>query len=396
MAASRPESFWGYIEGYYGRLFGWDERANLVDRLAAAGRGGPRATAVYLYAPKEDALHRRDWRDRYPAAWRARFGELARRGARRGVDVVPGMAPGLSFDYLSDRDYRALLAKLRDFQGLGCRTLALLMDDIPAVLPGNCRGAFRTLGQAHADLLRRLFADLRASDPRARLWFCPTVYTDQFATGPAERDPYLVDLAAGMPKEITVMWTGARIIAKRLDKGLAPFARLFGGNVVLWDNLYADDYCPNKIFLGPYAGRTAAVWSLTRGALLNPTGLPATDAFLLDLLDAFRRGKAANPAWRAALAGHAVPREFLAVAPFLSSPFFVPGPRDLSPRRVAAMRKALKYLIWDWKGALHQEWYPYLFMLDADLKASEPGERDEEWVRKRYSPLIARLLAKRA
>jgi hypothetical protein len=59
------------------------------------------------------------------------------------------------------------------------------------------------------------------------------------------------------------------------------------------------------------------------------------------------------------------------------------------------MRKALKFLIWDWKGTLHQEWYPYLFMLDADLKASEDGVRDEEWVRKRYSPLVARLILER-
>ena len=56
------------------------------------------------------------------------------------------------------------------------------------------------------------------------------------------------------------------------------------------------------------------------------------------------------------------------------------------------MRTALKQLIWDWKGTLHQEWYPYLFMLDADLKASETGEKDAEWVRKRYSPLVAKIM----
>jgi len=276
--------------------------------------------------------------------------------------------------------------------------LALLMDDIPATLPGNCRTAFTTLGEAHAKLLARLLADLRATGPATRLWFCPTLYTDQFATdgkggpGRAEKDPYLLDLAAGMPREITLMWTGKRIIAERLDRSLGPVAALFGGNVVLWDNLYANDYCPNKIFLGPYAGRTREVWTLTRGALLNPTGLPATDRLLLDLLAAFRRGEQPPQAWKAVLVRHSLPREFLAVAPFLASPFFRPTPADLSPRRVAALRKALKYLIWDWKGTLHQEWYPYLFMLDADLKASEDGEKDAEWVRKRYSPLVARLL----
>jgi hypothetical protein len=393
MAMARKSAVWGYIEGYYGRLFGWAEREAVTAHLAGARAG--RAAAAYLYAPKEDPLHRRDWRIPYPAGWRSRFGAWARSARRRGVDVIPGMAPGLSFDYRSAADYRTLLAKLRAFQRLGCRTLALLMDDIPAVLPAAARGHFRSLGEAHGSLLAKLLADLRAADPQARLWFCPTVYTDQFATGPIEEDPYLADLAGCMPPDVTLMWTGPRIIAPKLDRAaLAWLSGRFGGNVVVWDNLYADDYCPTQIFLGPYLGRAREAWSLTRGILLNPTGLPATDRFLLDLLAAHARGEPAAKAWRKALERHAVPREFRAVAAFLASPFFRPGPKDLSPRRTAAMRKALKFLIWDWKGILHQEWYAFLFMLDADLKASEDGLQDEEWVRKRYSPLVARLLLK--
>jgi len=388
--ARKPESVWGYIEGYYGRLFGWGERESLVEHMARTRAG--RASPAYLYAPKEDPLHRRDWRVPYPAAWRTRFGNLVRLGRRRGVDVIPGMAPGLSFDYRSEADYRALLRKLRAFQRLGCRTLALLMDDIPALLPPKSQGHFRSLGEAHGLLLRRLLSDLNL-DAETKLWFCPTVYTDQFASGPIEKDPYLADLAQSMPGEITLMWTGARIIAPRLDRAsLAWLSRRFGGNLVAWDNLYADDYCPTKIFLGPYLGRTREAWTLTRGILLNPTGLPATDRLLLDLLAAHARGEPAKKAWKACLIRHDVPGEFLAVAPFLDTPFFHPVRKDLSARRIAAMRKALKFLIWDWKGVLHQEWYPFLFMLDADLKAWESGCKEEEWVRKRYSPLLARML----
>ncbi|HKP98614.1 MAG TPA: beta-N-acetylglucosaminidase domain-containing protein, partial [Fibrobacteria bacterium] len=120
--AGRP-AIWGYIEGYYGRIFDWDERTALVDHLAGK-RFAHACPGAYLYAPKEDSLHRRDWRIRYPSEWRRRFQDLALRGARRGVEVVPGMAPGLSFDYLAADDYRALLGKFRDFQKLGCRTLA--------------------------------------------------------------------------------------------------------------------------------------------------------------------------------------------------------------------------------------------------------------------------------
>jgi hyaluronoglucosaminidase len=397
--AADCSSVWGYIEGYYGRLFGWEERAALVGHIADRRFEGPEsAGGAYLYAPKEDSLHRRDWRIRYPAAWRKRFKELTLNAARRGVDVVPGMAPGLSYDYRAADDYRVLLSKLRDFQKLGCRTLALLMDDIPAVLPKNCLKTYRTLGEAHGLLLRRLWADLKLTGTECRLWFCPTVYTDQFASGPIGKDPYLLDLAATMPAGISLMWTGPRIIAERLDaKALAELSRMFKGNVLIWDNLYANDYCPNKIFLGPYEGRTRDVWKLTRGVLLNPTGLPMTDRLLLDLLAAFREGKSHASAWREILARYSLPKEFLTVAPFLASPFFRPGPKDLTPKKVAGLHKALKSLIWDWKGVLHQEWYPYLFMLDADLKASAKGKDrpDEAWVRKRYPPLVAEIILKK-
>ncbi|MEO7427350.1 MAG: beta-N-acetylglucosaminidase domain-containing protein [Fibrobacteria bacterium] len=385
-------AMWGYIEGYYGRLFGWTERASLIDHLGDP-RFGKKGAAYYLYAPKEDPLHRRDWRQPYPSEWRKEFKTLTKRGRKQGVSLVPGMAPGLSFDYLSAPDYRLLLAKLRDFQKAGCRTLALLMDDIPAVLPKHCEGAFRSLGEAHGRLLHQLLADLKRHDPDCRLWFCPTVYTDQFASGPVERDPYLLDLAATMPQEILLMWTGPRIIAERLDaKSLQKLSGIFQGNLLLWDNLYANDYCPNKIFLGPYEGRGPAIWKLTRGVLLNPTGLPMTDRLLLDLLAAFRAGRSAKAAWREALIRYRLPKEFLTVAPFLASPFFRPLP--MGAARLAALQKALKVLIWDWKGVLHQEWYAYLFMLDADLKVSAQGKDkpEEAWVRKRYPPLLAELL----
>lgn len=380
---------WGYIEGYYGRLFSWEERAALLDHLAELGGN------AYLYAPKEDTLHRRDWRIPYGAAWKRNFSALVARGARSGARVIPGLAPGLSYRYLDGGDYRTLLRKFRSFAALGCRTLALLMDDITPELPKDARGSFRSLGEAHGLLLERLRKDL---GDKIELWFCPTVYTDQFASGPVEKDRYLLDLAETMPRDVALMWTGPRIISPSLSaRDIAGVTRMFRGNVILWDNLYANDYCPNKIFLGPYADRSSDLWKKTRGILLNPTGLPLTDRFLLGLLRDHKRGLGSAAAWKRALAALEVPAGFGAVARFLASPFFTPSSADLSPRRLAALRKALKPLIWDWKGPLHREWYPHLFMLDADLKASQGGAEapDAAWIRKRYSPLVARLLLRR-
>lgn len=389
MAKPRPaKARWGYIEGYYGRILAWEDRTALVERLASLGGN------AYLYAPKEDSLHRRDWRLPYAAKWRRDFAVLTARGARAGVEIIPGMAPGLSFRYLDGGDYRLLLRKLKTFRDLGCRTLALLMDDIPPALPKDCARAYRSLGHAHGDLIARLQKDLGAT---TGLWFCPTVYTDQFAAGPIAQDAYLADLAATMPRDVTLMWTGPRIVSERLTgRELKTVSEMFRGNVVLWDNYYANDYCPNKLFVGPYAHRAPEAWTLTRGVLLNPTGMPATDRLLLDLLAACKRGAGPEAAWRKALAAAEVPEAFGAVARFLASPFFRPARGDLSPRKAGAMRKALKTLIWDWKGPLHCEWYPHLFMLDADLKSLGRGRDapDEAWVRKRYSPVMAERLVR--
>lgn len=379
----RTAARWGYVEGYYGRVLDWSQRAALVDHLGALGAN------TYFYAPKEDALHRRDWRTPYGAAWRREFASLARRARRRGVELVPGLAPGLSFRYLDGRDYRQLLRKFRVFLELGCRTVALLMDDISDRLPADCAHAFGSLGEAHGKLLARLRRDLGSG---IELWFCPTVYTDQFASGPVGKDRYLLDLAATMPRPVVLMWTGPRIVAERLTRAnLAAVSRLFRGNVVLWDNYYANDYCPNRLFVGPFVGRSRELWQCTRGVLLNPTGLPATDALLLELLAGARRGEAPGRTWRAALARAGVPDAFHAVARYLSSPF-TPSPDAALPgdRQRERMAEALRALIWDWKGPLHCEWYPFLFMLDADLRLSGRGERarDPVWRRKVYAPLL--------
>ncbi len=391
----KPDSHWGYVEGYYWRLMDWEERHMLVEHLGRLGGDS------YLYAPKEDPLHRREWRAPYGKKWLEQWSKFTAKAAQHNVQAIPGLAPGLSYDYLNEKDYHSLLQKFLVFRDAGSTLMALLMDDIPPDLPAACRNAFHSLGQAHGQLVTRLLQDLNRSGQACRLWFCPTVYTDQFARNakgkpgkPAE-DRYLLDLAAALPKEVTVMWTGPNIISENLSaEAIRPVAKLFNGNVVIWDNLYANDYCPSKLFVGPYRGRTQGLWKWTRGVLLNPTGLPVTDMFLLSMLAAFRAGLSPEKAWRQTLDAFAVPDDFKKVARFLESPFFRVGDLDLKADSVAALRKALHPLIWDWVSPLHREWASFLFMLDADLKACLRGKAapDPAWVQKRYSPIVAKLL----
>jgi protein O-GlcNAcase/histone acetyltransferase len=383
-----PAFLSGYVEGYYGRLLTFEERLGIAGKLREIGAGH------YLYAPKEDLHHRRVWREPYPAAWRAEFRGFVARSKKIGVTVVPGIAPGLSYRYRKHEDFRALARKLVSLTDLGCREAALLMDDIPVSLPEADRGAFSSLGEAHGLILQKLWPLLKKRGMR-RLWFCPTVYSDFFAPKGLARDKYLEDLARFMQPGIELFWTGRAIVSPDYRaRDLAPLRKITGVHPVIWDNLYANDYCPGKIFLGPFAGRAPWLRKATAGMLLNPTGLYQTDLFLLDVFGGFLRGQSPVRAWRKALADWKVPREFLKVAPLLSSPFFRVPPKGFSAARVKTLRAALKPLIWDWKSPLQREWYLYLYALDADLRLFEKGKAapDATWIRKKYSPIVAEML----
>jgi hypothetical protein len=287
MTAKKPPApayLSGYVEGYYGRLLTFGERLGIVRKLRGIGAGH------YLYAPKEDLYHRRVWREPYPAAWKGEFRSFVAQSKKLGVTVVPGIAPGLSYRYHKREDFRALARKLVSLTDLGCREAALLMDDIPVSLPPGDRNAFRSLGQAHGLILQRLWPLLKKRGLR-RLWFCPTVYSDFFAPEGIARSAYLEDLALFLEPGIELFWTGRAIVSPDYRAAdLTPLRKITGTHPVIWDNLYANDYCPGKIFLGPFAGRAPWLRKGTAGMLLNPTGLYHTDLFLLDVFGGFLRG----------------------------------------------------------------------------------------------------------
>ncbi|MCD6023191.1 MAG: nagJ [Fibrobacteria bacterium] len=380
----------GYIEGYYGRLLTFSERLGLVRKLQEIGAGH------YLYAPKEDLYHRKEWRAPYPAAWRGDFKAFVATSKKLGVHVVPGLAPGLSYRYRKPGDFEALVRKLRSLTELGCEEAALLMDDIPVELPAADRPFFRSLGEAHGLMLQKLWPRLQKQGIR-RLWFCPTVYSDFFAPEGIEKSAYLRDLKPFIVPGIEVMWTGRAIVSPDYSAAdMKAVTRRAGAAPVIWDNLYANDYCPGKIFLGPFAGRSKALLKTTRGMLINPTGLYHTDLFYLDLLGGFLRGESPATAWKKALKAWDVPAEFQKIAGLIASPFVRLAPKDLTPAKLKAHRATLKPLIWDWKSPLKLEWYPYLYALDADLRLLQGGKDkpDEAWIRKKYSSVLAPSLMK--
>ena len=318
--------YFGYIEGYYGRELTWLQRLAILTHLSFQSMN------TYIYAPKEDSFHRLLWQKPYPSSRQKIMKQFVNYGKRIGVEVILSIAPGLSFNYLSKDDYRLLMKKVSSFLKLEANTVALLMDDIPEDLPASCRSSFSSLGEAHGLLLRKLLADIRKENKNANLWFCPTIYTDQFVRGSAAESKYIKDLAKTIPESVTILWTGPQVVSEKLNsKNLGSILKLFKGNVVIWDNFFANDYAPLRLFVGPYTGREKAILKNTRGVLINPTGLFHTDRFIISLFSDFLKNKKATvKSWNTVADEYSIPQPFRRAKKFFWSPWTTFSKNDIA------------------------------------------------------------------
>ena len=384
--------YFGYIEGYYGR------ELTLLQRLAILTHLHFLSMNTYIYAPKEDPYHRVLWKKNLPSSRQKILKQFIEYGRRIKVEVFPAIAPGLSYDYLLKSDYTILLKKILNYFTLGARTVALLMDDIPEELPASCKSSFSSLGEAHGLLLRKLLTDLKKVTKNAQLWFCPTIYTDQFVTGNAVDCTYIKDLAATIPASVTLMWTGPQVVSEKLNrKNLGSILKLFKGNVVIWDNFYANDYAPLRLFVGPYTGRESSILEAARGLLINPTGLFHTDRFITSLFADFLQNKKASVAgWEKVAKEYNIPKAFQRIRNFFYSPWTTFSKKELSKTSLMKFGNLFDELIVKWQSPLRKEWYPYIQGLQQDINYLKLNKAElKSWLNKRYPPIIAQRMVKR-
>lgn len=352
----------GYIEGYYGRLLSSSQCLAMTRRLGELG------ASYYLCAPKNEPMLRREWRKEWDPATQKSLREWNASAAEVNVRIVPGLSPGLDIDYA--REAELVADKLANLVGMGCSEVALLLDDIALTLPEG--QPFDSLADAHAQLVQHALKRLQATEGFVRLWLCPTVYADNWrAKG---ENGYVESLAKQLPDEVVVLWTGTDIVAPDLNQITSAFS---ANPLFLWDNYYANDYCPWRLFLGERKGAPEQA----QGWLLNPTGLAHTDALLLSRLTS--RNQAMQSLQEAGVPMDA----FAEVAAFFDGPFDRPEP----PSNITACREAARHLAFSWEGELQLEWYPYMLMLDRDLAISEQ-HTNADWLYKYYPPLVAQHL----
>lgn len=237
----------GIIEGFFGRPYSWDERADLVRALAPAGYG------FYLYAPKADAHLRRRWREPYPDAELQALTAFAEVCRQAGVRFGVGLSPYELFLGFDAEAKAALAAKLAQLDSLGLADLGVFFDDMKGDLPD--------LAERQVEIVHWIAERTSAG----RVIACPSYYTDDpvldrvFGQRPAN---YLEDLGAGLDPAIQIMWTGEEVCAREFSPGhLARVSDQLARKPFLWDNYPVNDgpRMSRHLHLRAFTGRPSTI-----------------------------------------------------------------------------------------------------------------------------------------
>jgi hyaluronoglucosaminidase len=217
----------GTIEGFYGRPWTWEERADTIAFLA------PHGYRFYLYAPKADVYLRRRWKEPHPRDLADNLAKLAAHCRDVGVRFGLGISPFEIFESWDDASREALAAKLAFADELGVRDLAILFDDMRGDLPGLAETQARIVDFAAG----RTGAD--------RVIVCPSYYTDDPVLdrvfGPRP-EGYVEELGRLLDPKLEIFWTGEEVVTREFSAAhLERVTEQLRRKPFLWDNYPVND-----------------------------------------------------------------------------------------------------------------------------------------------------------
>ena len=372
-------NFNGYIEGFYGRLLDWEDRKLIINSLSRNRMN------TYLYAPKEDINHRFNWRAKYSSKWRKSFKKFTDYSKTKKINVIAGIAPGIDFDFKTlknnfnnhkNSDVNLLLKKAEQLLNDGAKAIALLLDDIKDDFNKNY-GDKMSEGYSHG-----ILANILSKELGVNIFFVPRIYADELIF---DAPNYLYDLSKVLNKNTRVFCSGKNVVSKTLEKK-CKIEELLSNEIIFWDNFYANDYCPRRLFVGPLIGRKGV-----KNLMINPTGLINTDLLILDIVAKTKDIKKPVNIWLDILEQHDVPYIFNKIKNFFLKPDFGKNPNVKSYKKNDKHLFTLDFLLWSWKGKLSREWYPYLFGLKHDLQLNQSELSSERLVKTQTLPLAQHI-----
>ncbi|KPK70735.1 hypothetical protein AMJ87_08345 [candidate division WOR_3 bacterium SM23_60] len=238
--------FSGVVEGFYGKPYTFAERHDLIGFLDAC------ALNTYVYAPKADPYHRKQWFLPYPVAAMHQFEKLVRLCDRCAIHFNYALSPMVHPDIMK------IIQKVKKMMKIGIRHFSLLYDDIPVPLS-------RETASEHAHSANELWQFLRSTVEHPVLFFCPTQYRGMNAT------EYLATIVEKLDHDIHIFWTGNHVVSRAITaRDIRKVTTLLKRKPLIWDNLFANDYIPGTILRLPYRNRSRTMVRTTVGILINP------------------------------------------------------------------------------------------------------------------------------
>jgi len=238
--------FFGVVEGFYRKPYTFRERLDLIEFLSALGLN------TYVYGPKKDIYHRKKWFCLYPASKMKEFKELNALSSARNVHFNYALSP------MSKPDAKRIINKIHSMVEIGISQFSLFYDDITVTVD-------KKTAEKQAATANELLDFLRKKIPSPTLFFCPTQYRG------FRKTRYLETITKELNKSIMIFWTGPKVVSKRIDVShLNKITELMKRPLLIWDNIFANDYLPGVILRFPYRYRAPQIVEQTQGILINP------------------------------------------------------------------------------------------------------------------------------
>ena len=381
----RTNTYLGYIEGYYGNLLNWRDRNSIILSLKENNMN------AYFYAPKEDLNHRFDWRRKYSKIWLNKFSHFCANAKKNKIKIIVGVSPGADFNFLEiyqkekslTYDLNILLDKCKILIHYGADEIALLFDDIPNVFSNSSKFKNYNEGKSHGKLVALLSRKLNKE-----IFVVPRIYADELIS---ENSTYIDDLIIELNGNSNLFYCGKFIVNKKFETNQKKIKYLYDKNkIIYWDNFYANDYCPNKIFLGPYP-----LNDTKKSVMFNLTGLINTDKLLIQIIKNCLKNKNKITEWEKTILENQIPNSLIKIINFFESPIFS---FEKKIRKVSIPKNIfehLDFLLWKWKSPLSREWYNYLLMLKQDLEILSNNFNENRIMKIKTHPLQKLLLKRR-
>uniref|UniRef100_A0A8C2UEH3 O-GlcNAcase n=1 Tax=Coturnix japonica TaxID=93934 RepID=A0A8C2UEH3_COTJA len=155
----------GVVEGFYGRPWVMEQRKELFRRLQKWGLN------TYLYAPKDDYKHRMFWREMYSVEEAEQLMTLISAAREHEIEFIYAISPGLDITFSNPKEVSTLKRKLDQVSQFGCRSFALLFDDIDHNMCAADKEVFSSFAHAQVSITNEIYQYLGEPDT---FLFCPT------------------------------------------------------------------------------------------------------------------------------------------------------------------------------------------------------------------------------